>query len=234
MTPNYRNTSQGTNVEHLFANSIETHTRAFQAIKNATGITDREVSIAVVGGRHRKADVVMTFSNSPQLRCSVKSFTHAGYNHLERRRLPDFCNRNQIVKADQEFLESLFLRKEQGGRNVLLVMPNERERVQRIFSEVEVGLSAVMGNDHPQILVLFSVSISKFHIYDMNKQVVPLIRNVQIGFTPRSSNIEIGDYIVVQRKGSSKEAGGRANDVQVKMKVGKFFSEIEPLCWYQL
>ena len=234
MTPNYANMTQGANVEHLFANSIETHSLTFKVIRKALGITEGKPKIKVVGGRHRKADVVMTFKDATQLRCSVKSFTGSGYNHIERRKLDEFCRRNQILKPDQAFLEKLFLRKGKDTRNTQLVMAEEREQVRRIFSEVEVGVSALIGNDHPQILVLFSVGISKFHIYDMDKQVIPLVRGTHIGFTPRSSNVEIGDYIVLQRKGSAKEKGGRDNDVQMKMKVGKFFNEIEPLCWYQL
>lgn len=93
-------------------------------------------------------------------------------------------------------------------------------------------MSALCGNGHPQILALFSVEDSLFHIYNMKTQVEPLVRTNHIGFTSKSSNIMIGRYIVVQRKGSSKDHAH--NDVQVKMRVKKFFNEIEPLCYYQL
>jgi len=248
MAANRTNTVQGRNVEHLFANSVADHPRAFNAMIKSVGIPQDATYLEgeVVGGRHRKADVILHFAESLrtismhpserrlQLRCSVKSFTGAGYNHIERRRLSEFCSRNQIVKADEDFLETLIKRKSLDPRNTALVLPGEREKVRQIFSPIEVGMSALIGNDHPQILVLFSIEQSRFHIYNMAQSVEPHIRSSNIGFTPRSSNIKIGEYIVVQRKGSSKEAGGRADDIQIKMLVRKFFDEITPTCYYQL
>ena len=118
----------------------------------------------------------------------------------------------------------------------------ERERIGKIFSNIEPALSSLLGHDHPQILALYSVNQSKFHFYDMNKQVLPLVRVAEIRFTAIAANIAIGDYIVLQRKGSAKgEAGNdigdilhRANNIQIKMKVKRFFNDVEPISWYQL
>ena len=248
MAANRTNTVQGCNVEHLFANSVGDHPRAFTAMIKSVGIPQDAVYLnaEVLVGWHRKADVVFHFEEylrtiseehlgrRLQLRCSVRSFTGAGYNHIERKRLPEFCSRNQIAKADQDFLETLIKRKSLDPRNTDLVLPRERERVRQIFSSTEVGISALMGNGHPQILTLFSIKRNRFHIYNIAESVEPHIRSSNIGFTPRSSNIKIGEYIIVQRKGSNKEANGRANDIQIKMLVRKFFDEITPTYYYQL
>ncbi len=234
--PNYTNTNQGANIEHLFADSIEDHKSAFNKMKTAIGVSRGEnpTKVDVVGGKHRKADVIINFGKI-QMRCSVKSFTYAGYNHLERRRLDIFCKRNRISNADLTFLKELFLRKGKDPKNTQLVLWDERDRVQRIFSQVEVGVPALVGNDHPNFLVLFSVTKSRFHIYHMQTQVIPLIQGAQISFTTKASNIAQGDFIVILCKGSARgESGGRDNDIQIKMKTKKFFQEISPLCCYQM
>lgn len=76
----------------------------------------------------------------------------------------------------------------------------------------------------------------------MEKQVIPLAGDSNISFTKRSNNIQIGDYVVIQRKGSKRESKGipidslkhKANDVQIKMHIKKFFNEVGPIAWYQL
>ena len=97
-------------------------------------------------------------------------------------------------------------------------MPEDMDKVRRIFKPIEVGVTALLGNDYPDFLVLYSVRRNKFHIYDMQKQVIPLVQGVPVGFTIRSANIEIGDYIVLQRKGSDK-GDSAPNDIQTKMRV---------------
>ncbi len=242
---NKTNTHQGSNVEHLLANSILDHPKAFKAVCDALSIPNDATPIepSVVGGRKHKTDIEIGFNQPtvPPIRVSIKSFTGAGYNHLERRRLPTFCKLNQITAADTKFLIDIWLEKATGKRQ-LLVEDAEHERIGKIFSNIEPAASSLLGNDHPQIFALYSVNQSKFHFYDMNKQVLPLVRGAEIGFTTRAANIAIGDYIVLQRKGSEKgEAGNdighishRANDIQIKMKVKLFFNDVEPISWYQL
>jgi len=233
MSPNKTNTNQGTNVEHLFSNSITDHPSAFRAMCEMVGLDPLAyIEAEVIGERHWKTDVILHFDDY-DLGCSIKSFTGPGYNHLERRTLPEFCRRNQIPSQDEAFLYELILRK-QANPYGLFVQPQERNRVRAIFSACQAAQAALLGEDNPQVFVLFSVQKSRFHIYDMDRTVQPLVRSDYIGFTSQSANIEIGDYIVVQRKGSEKEASGRANDIQIKMKVRKFFNEVEPHCFYQL
>ena len=240
---NKTNTYQGTDVEHLFANSILECPRAWQSIKAAVGDYDNAIEKMpeVVGGNKRKADVLIEFEKHPPIRVSVKSFQPPGYNHIERRKLPDFCTRNQISKADTEFLTHIWLRKAKNDGKGLLVLPREQERIQEIFSTIEPGISALVGNDHPQILALYNKKESQWHLYDMNEQVLPLVRGQNIEFTSQASNIQIGKYIVIQRKGSSKGEGGSldlmsldhgSNNVQIKMKVGRFYNEVAPISCY--
>ncbi len=233
--PNITNTNQGINVEYLLRNSIDDHQRAFSKLKLAVGVHAhaRPNAIEVVGGSKRKADVEIRFPNRPPVRVSVKSFRLAGYNHIERGSLETFFAKNQLLRADQEFISMLFERKSNRARGNL-VEPEERVRIRKIFSRIEPGVAALLGNDHPQFLALYSIEHARFHIYHMNTQVEPLVRTEKIGFTSRSSNIEIGEYIVFQRKGSKKEPGGRDNDYQLKMRVRRFFDEVEPLAHYEL
>ncbi len=246
---NQSNTYQGINVEHLFANSIFDHPDAWNRILESIGYNEAIGAttpiIEVVGGSKRKTDVVIDFKNDRDLapiRVSIKSFSDAGYNHIERRPLPDFCQRNQISKPYYNFLEHLWLRKAKNSKTAKLVEQNEEAQVRNIFRAIEPGISAVLGNDYPQILALYSNDLRKWHLYNMDKQVTPLIRTKVISFTARSSNIQIGDYVVIQRKGSAAGESGTdpnhishgSNHVQIKMWVKKFFDRVEPVSWYQL
>ncbi len=244
---NKSNTQEGSNVEHLFANSIQDHSSTFNAIKLSLDISQsaKVKSIDVVGDRKRKADVEIIFENDkiPPIRVNIKSFKGVGYNHIERRRLDEFCKRNQISKSDTDFLIELWLRKARSNNSHRkLVDDSERDRVRKIFSGIEPAASALLGNDHPQILALFNVLESKWHIYNLNKQVLPLIRQCTVGFTSKSANITIGEYIVIQRKGSSRGESGSdpftithgSNNAQIKMRVKNFFYKVKPIAWYQL
>ena len=93
-----------------------------------------------------------------------------------------------------------------------------------------------------KLWVYYSVEKNCFHLYNINEQVLPLIRNQNVSFTSRSSNIQIGDYIVFQRKGSEKGENGHdinsiehgANHIQIKMKVKNFFNSVKPVSSYSL
>jgi len=253
MTPNRTNFVQGTNIELLLQNSLPDHPRAFVKIKEAAGIPADVPLIdngENIGLRKRKADAVFNFGEGyPLLRVSIKSFSATGgYNHIERKGLEAFCRDYRISKADYEFLSKLFLRKAaaEKGRRTHLVKRDEEERVRRIFQPVEVGASSLLGRDNPQIFAIFSIELNRWHLYDIQRQVLPLIRQRAITFTIQGKNVGFGDYIVLQRKGSKQGeqsiSGGRphtdikhrSNDVQIKMRIERFFNEIKPLAFYQL
>ena len=237
---NQTNTSQGTNAEHLLANSLLHHPQTFKALLESQNIPNaKPLEPEIVGGNKRKTDVQISFAGGePPFRFNVKSFT-AGYNHLERRALDKFCERNQIKKKDFEFLKGLWLRKAAEGGD--LVKYEEREKVKKIFASVEPAISALVGNDYPQFFALFSIKDDTWKIYDM-KKVIDIVRGKsEIGFTVRSANIEVGRYVVIQRKGSAKESkkditdiNHKANDVQMKMRVKAFYNEQKPIASYEL
>lgn len=251
MTPNRTNTRQGINIEELLRNSLPAHQRAFNKVKQSAGIPTTATLTEEsdnVGLRKRKTDVVFNFGNKyPRLRASVKSFSKgAGYNQLERKSLANFCRDNRILADDHKFLEILFLRKAKAEKwkRTKLVEQGEKERVRQIFSEIEPGATALLGLDHPQIFAVFSIERNRWHLYDMQSQVLPAIRQINVTFTSTSSNIQLGDYIVLQRKGSAggEHSGGhpvtdirhRANDVQMKIRLRRFFDKINPLAFIQL
>lgn len=169
------------------------------------------------------------------LRINVKTFEAEGTpNHLERRNHSDFCRRNQMLAEDKKFLQKIWLRKAAGDRRQPLVdSSTERSRIIKIFSSIEPGVSALCGYDHPQVLALYNNRRECWHIYDMACQVLPLVRAKQISFSP-GGNIDIGEYIMIQRKGPDRgnsldDIEHRSNDVQVKMRVERFYNEVKPL-----
>jgi len=172
------------------------------AILKSIGVSAKEETDdpIVIGGNKRKTDVEVPFkSGIPAMRVSIKSYSDAGYNHVERRPLDVFCERNQIRKADQDLLEKAWLRKSHNGGKGMLIYPGEHDQVRKMFQRIEPGVSALVGNDHPQVFAIYNVDISKWHLYNMTTQVIPLLRSDNIGITSRGGNIEIGDYIVIQR-----------------------------------
>ena len=253
MTPSRTNTAQGTDTEKSLQDDLPAHPRAFAKVKEMVGIpADAELidHAENVGLQKRKADAVFNFGdNHPLLRVSVKSFSKgAGYNQIERKSLASFCKVNRIAKKDEEFLQQIILRKAKAkkGKRTHLVQHGEEERVKQIFSQIEVGASSLLGQDHPQIFAIYSREIKKWHLYDMQKQVLPVIRQRDISFTPVGRNVRFGIYVDFKRKGSKKGedkiSGGRpftdirhrSNDVQIMIRSKRFFNEIEPLAYIAL
>ena len=244
---NQSNTHQGTNVEHLFANSILDHPNAWNSILTSIGYgvaIGMTPTIEVIGTNQRKTDVVLDFGNNIPLspvRVTIKSFTKIGFNQIGRQKLSRFCERNLISKPDQDFLKELILRKAKNSKYGKLVEQHEETRVRQIFTGIEPGITSLLGSDHPQILALYSVDLGKWHLYNISRQVEPLIRSQGITFSSRSSNIDIGDYVAIQRKAGDKRNNMSldnidhpANNVQIKMRVKKFFNNVKPVSWYQL
>ncbi len=244
---NQSNTHQGTNVEHLFANSILDHPNAWNSILTSIGYgaaIGMTPTIEVIGTNRRKTDVVIDFGNNSKLapvRVTIKSFTKGGFNQIGRQKLSGFCERNLISSSDQEFLKELILRKAKNSKDGNLVEQNEQARVRKIFTGIEPGITSLLGSDHPQILALYSVDLGRWHLYNISRQVEPLIRSQGITFGSRNSNIDIGDYVAIQRKAGDKRNNMSldnidhpANNVQIKMRVKKFFNNVVPVSWYQL
>ncbi len=243
---NQTNTEQGTEVENRFAKSIFKHPVALNNILKSIGYDEaigKGARIGVIGGAKRKTDVVIDFGDTIELapvRVTIKSFSGSGYNHLERRPLPAFCARNQISDPDQKFLKKLILRKATAeDKRRELVEQGEQARIRKMFEDIEPGISAIRGNDYPQILALYSLDLKKWHLYNICRQVEPLVSGRTISFTPQGANIQFGDYIVIQRKAGDKstrfsldDIRHPANQVQIKMYVKKFFDNVEPIASY--
>ena len=238
-------------------NSLPEHPKTFGILKEVLGIQQdaKIVSAEVIGASDkRKTDVEFVFvanegskvqdsgASSLYMTISSKSFTGAGYNHLERRGFFDFCGRNQISKNDQELLGNLVLQKAGGGRGRALVPQQNQVAVRSIFNRIDVGSSAILGNDHPKFLALYSMASHEFKLYHIMTQVIPLVSQKKITFTKQGGNISINDYIVIQRKGSEGGDIGNSrtdlnhgsNDIQIKLRAKKFFEEVEPLARYRV
>lgn len=189
-----------------------------------------------VSWRKQKANLEIRFATDhPVLRINIKTFeVEKTPNHLERRNHSDFCHRNQVRVRDKRFLQNIWLRKAKGGRKQPLVDgPIEHERTIKILSSIEPGVSALCGYDHPQVLAFYNGRQGCWHIYDMARQVLPLVRAKQVSLSP-DGNIDIGEYIMIQRKGPDRgnsldDIEHRSNNVQVKMRVERFYNEVKPL-----
>ena len=243
---NQTNPQEGKNVKHLFAESIANQPDAWNNILKSIGYDKAigaKIDIEVATVRYRKTGVAIHFKDNcglPSVRFNIKSFSDSDSSHLERHSLPAFCKEYAISTPDYNFLEELWLRKAKNSKTGLLIKEDEKPRITKIFKIKEPGISAFLGCDHPQILALYSKKLKKFHLYNMSEQVTPLIRTHFTNFTKRASNIQIGDYVFVQRHGAergendSTDINHGSNHVQIKMRVKKFFDRVEPISCYQL
>lgn len=247
---NTLNTLRGQKSEGLFAQCLEEHPIELATLIGAAAdidelvkVIDRRIlvsdasgtgglsidagtlKIEIVGSRLRKSDVVVRIDipNTPDLRFSVKSFSDSGFNHLARLSVEDFCKFNKIRKGDQRFLNNMINRKGSGGR---LVEPSEEDRVVEILSPLDVGLTALLGCDHPQFFVIQAKLLKEFLVYKM-QTVTKLVRQAPISISSRGT-IELGRYITLQRKGEEGKGGKRPNDLQFKILVKKIAEEVDP------
>ena len=228
---NNSNPQSGKCAEEMLARNI-LHQPAWEELLKLLGYTRATATTPqVVGDRHRKVDVEVGFTtrHSP-LRFNIKSFQEPSPgNHLERRKLLEYCERNQITAEDYGFLKRRWEHKERNPRGRLFQTADQQQRAVEIFSAFEPGLSALCGQDHPQVLALYHRQLQRWHLYNMNKKVEPRVRGSRISFTPQGGNICIGDYIIIQRKGSDGPGRpNRANDIQVKMRASQFYHDVEP------
>ena len=243
---NKTNPIQGSHVKKLFFESIGTQHAVLNSILESLRYdipNDTKFNVAVVTDNNRKTDVVIRFNDVLKLspiRFNIKSFTDSDSNQIGRRGFPDFFRRNKISKPDYDFLEELWFRKARDSKTGLLVKEDDKPRVISIFKDIEPGVSELRGSDHPQIFVLYSINSKTFHLYNMDEQVIPEVRTNVIGFTKGNSNIQIGNYINIERHGAEDginhetDINHASNDVQIKMRVKKFFEnrEIEPIASY--
>lgn len=226
------NARSGKRAEEMFARNI-LYQPAWEVLLQMMGYTQAKATEPqLVDNQRRKGDVVVEFTtNHPTLRFNIKSFSDSspGINQLERSKLSNYCERYHILSRDKEFIECLLERREVGSRLPFIQTADEEQRATAIFGSFEPGLSALCGSDHPQFLALYNWGIYRWHIYDMNSQVAPLVRCSEISFTKEMKNIQIGRYIIIQRHGSDGSGRpGSANDMQVKMLVEKFYSDVKP------
>ncbi len=242
---NQTNPQEGIRVKKLFIESILANLDVWNNMLTSIGygaVIGVDFSTEVITSKHRKADVAIYFDDKyklPPIRVNIKSFAESDSSHLERRPLSAFCERNQIGKPDQEFLKKLILRKAKNSKTAKLVEQNEQARIREIFKDIEPGISALRGSDHPQILALYSKNPKKWNLYNMDTEVIPCVRTQQISFSPQASNIEIGDYVFIQRRASEGDEGNDPSDInhgsnnlQIKMHVKKFFKKVSPIASY--
>ena len=249
--PNWTNATQAKNIQIMLRHALPIHPKTFNVLKKVAGIPPSAEPIINVKNsdlHSRRIGTVFKFvGNNRQLRIIIKKFQRdAGRNQIGRKSLSDFCRNNHLNTEQQNFLKVILLRKAKGekGKHTHLVFDDEKERVQSMFANVEIGASTLLGSDHPQVLAIFCEDDKLWHFYDMEKQVLPLVRQSNVGFTSKSNNITLGDYIELQRKGSEKgeHSGGhpvtdirhRANDIQIIMRVKKIFDEVEPVAYIKI
>lgn len=226
------NTREGQEIKKLFLANIRDFPGVIGSMMAALEIpcTARLVDVSLCCEQRSKTDVVIGFETPKgELRVDIHSFASSGYNQLDRHSVKRFCEMTGASPEDRAFLEAL-VRRKAANPNGLLVPPESREQAREMFQRIDVVGPTLLGDDRPNILALYSRAEKEFRIYGMDRQVLPHMQDAPISFSSPGGNIEIGNYLVVQRKGSDgKGQTDRANDIQVKMRTGHFYRDIVPL-----
>ncbi len=188
-----------------------------------------------VKSNKEKASVKIEFdTHHKPLRVKIKTFKgDYADNHLERCKHREFCRRNNLLDS-HKFLKALWLYKAVNPRGRDIVRPDNLQRIARLFVPINLGETALCGKDQPQILALYNGLENHWHLYDINRDVLPLVSKQPINRT-KLGNIQIGEYVSIQRRGREGELGTSytdidhpSNSVQVKLNVKKFYNEVQP------
>ena len=79
--------------------------------------------------------------------------------------------------------------------------------MRQIFHHIEAGATALLGRDHPQIFAIYSIEFSRWHLYDIPTQVLPVIRQSAVTFTTTGRNVV---FLRLHRFTEKRKSSGRA------------------------
>lgn len=232
------NADIGRNVELLFENSIDDFPDAIEAIRKHFKISGSFLKAISTGRHSEKVDVKMEFSDGRNIDANIKAFSRssASYNQMTRSSISSFCE--LFFDAEmKELIEGLFIQKAKNKNNHTFPEETASYIIPRFQAKArEILIWSLSRKSSREILVIFERDTRVMYIYPM-KEVIKKI-NLNVSLT-KNGCIALGDSIVIQRKGGngvhSKDIpkdslSHPGNNVQIKMKMKKFITEMSEVC----
>lgn len=226
----------GRDVERLFKNTIGDHLDVINFLKKHFGIRGEFAKAFLTGTDAGKSDVMVRF-NDATLSANIKGYK-TGFNQLTRTTISSFCIEFHLTHLQSIFEEGAIRVATSKGRFILET--DERQIIEAISpvarSIVKFSLARM---ENPELLVLYNRTTNIMCLYDLNELLESFDYDVSIS---NRGVIRIGKYITIQRKGGNGSHAKHipktslshpGNNLQVKMKVGKFVEEVEPMATYR-
>lgn len=227
-----RNAFAGRNVEALFKNSVVDYPSVIEAIRNHFKIQGRFTTAIRSGIHGEKSDVKLSYYEY-YVDCNIKAYKeNSGFNQLTRTTAREFSRR---FNCDENALSHIICRKAGDPSQALF---NEKERLGWLsFFESnakDIVKWCMSFKASREILVLYNRDTGIFNVYPMQKCLSKL--DYTIKFT--KGGIDIGHSISFQRKGgngkttpnvSKTDIKHPGNNVQLKLKIKRFISEMEDI-----
>lgn len=231
-----QNAHIGMDVERLFKNSIGHHPDVLDALKRHFGINGEFAKAFSTGTDSGKSDVIVRFTDAT-LSANIKAYK-TGFNQLTRTTISSFCNEFGLGHLQQLFEDGAVRVAGRRGRFILESDENQ------IISELaplakSIAQFSLARMENPELLVLYNRANTTMNLYDLKGLLESLDYTVSIS---SRGIIRIGEYITIQRKGGNgvhsvhipkTSLAHPGNNLQVKMKVGTFVTETEPIVSYQ-
>ncbi|MCE7962369.1 MAG: hypothetical protein DYH05_07700 [Acidobacteria bacterium ACB1] len=230
-----QNAQIGSNVERLFKNTIGKQSNVLTILKARFGIKGNFAKAFSTGTDAGKSDVILRFTNAT-LGANIKAFK-AGFNQLTRLTIQSFCREFGLVQLQPIFEKGAVRVAGKAGRFIA------ESDEQMIISKLnplgpKIVHFALARTENPELLVLYDRNNMQMHIYDLPLILTSLDYSITI--SPRGV-IRIGKYITIQRKGGNGVHSAHipktslshpGNNLQIKMTVGSFVSEVAPIASY--
>lgn len=237
------NASIGRKGEEVFRDSLRTHPRVIEILKDTYGIQG-EFSTTMLTGTGQKCDVKIGFDCGRNIDASIKTYKdEAGYNQLTRLTVDNFAIRYSLSDDVREELRELILEKSRVSNRIPLFPKDRQKTFKAAFKPscekiIKESFSDVPGRE---ILVLFNRTKRTMQIWRMTDVVRKIPKT--LGYT-QGGNMILGGCIALQRKGGNGKSvimdktspQHPGNQVQIKLHIKKFidFHHQRMLAEYQV
>ncbi len=222
----------GMDTERLFKNSIGNSASVLNTLKNHFGIKGEYAKSFSTGTDSGKSDVMVRFTDAT-LSANIKAYK-SGFNQLTRTTISLFCNEFNLTHLQKVFEEGAVRVAGKLGR---FILASDETKIIEAISPLarDIVHFSLARLENPELLVLYDRTINVMHLYDMKD----LLDNLDYDVTISSRGvIKIGKFITIQRKGGNgvhsvhipkTSLAHPGNNLQVKMKVGKFVLATIPI-----
>lgn len=239
---NGANPTIGTNVELLFCNSIKHQERIVDKICASLKVEGKIAHTYKTGSSQGKIDAVLRLDSGICIGANIKAFK-ADFNQLTRVGIRNFCSLLSLDNQVRTIFEDGVTRVSRNPRGGIFIEESDRITVRDALQPIVRSIVefSMVGDERPDLLVLYDRDIYQMSIYLMDYALDQLLQSTQLSFSEKGV-IKIGDYITIQRKGgdgqhkthprtSLKHPG---NQIQVKIKPRAFVEKNKPNWLYSL